>query len=222
MSDYDALFLDAFGTLITVDDPGRRLQAGVAEVLGTTVDLDTAERAFAAEVAHYAANCHRGVDESSLAQLYRECAAIATAELGIELDAAQAVELLGDTIRYVAYPDSEGLIAAAHSGGLTVAVVSNADYTLPAMLAEAGLEVDLAFSSAQTRSSKPDPQIFRHALAAAGTTPERTLMVGDTPDADAEGARAVGMPARIVDRDGIYPDRDDTVGSLTQIAELIR
>ena len=152
--------------------------------------------------------------------LHRECAAIATAELGIELDAAQAVELLGDTIRYVAYPDSEGLIAAAHGGGLTVAVVSNADYTLPRCSQRPG-------SGSTWRSARPG-------LGRASPTPDLPPRAGrrrDDPRANADGGdtpdatprRSRGGHARPDRRPRRHlADRDDTIGALTQIAELIQ
>jgi len=40
---------------------------------------------------------------------------------------------------------------------------------------------------------KPDPYIFRLALERAGTTPEKSLMIGDNLEADILGARAVGL-----------------------------
>lgn len=42
---------------------------------------------------------------------------------------------------------------------------------------------------------KPDPLIFEYALKQAGTTSDRSVMVGDNLVADIHGARAVGMDA---------------------------
>lgn len=42
---------------------------------------------------------------------------------------------------------------------------------------------------------KPDPRIFRMALDATGIAPENGVMIGDSLEADVEGARAVGMQA---------------------------
>jgi putative hydrolase of the HAD superfamily len=41
--------------------------------------------------------------------------------------------------------------------------------------------------------AKPDPAIFRHALALLGTGPERAAFVGDSLDRDIEPARRLGM-----------------------------
>jgi FMN phosphatase YigB (HAD superfamily) len=42
---------------------------------------------------------------------------------------------------------------------------------------------------------KPDPEIFRRTLAAAGVAPADALHIGDNPDADVVGAQGVGMRA---------------------------
>jgi 2-haloalkanoic acid dehalogenase type II len=221
---YDALLLDAFGTLITVDAPAQRLAQAVADELGIDVTLDDAQRAFTAEIGYYADRCHLGRDPASLAALHDECAAIILEELGIDLTPRRAVELLGHAIQYRAYADTAPLLRGASDAGLPVAIVSNADYTLPEMLARAGVEIEPThvFSSAATGSSKPDPGIFEHALAGLDVAAGRALHVGDTPGTDAIGARALGIDVRLIDRDGAYASEGTaTVASLTEILELI-
>lgn len=46
---------------------------------------------------------------------------------------------------------------------------------------------------AELHYSKPDPRIFRWALAQVGVPPHRAMMVGDRVDNDIAGARRVGM-----------------------------
>ncbi|QHI36539.1 Putative HAD-hydrolase YfnB [Kordia antarctica] len=48
---------------------------------------------------------------------------------------------------------------------------------------------------------KPNPIIFNHALALASVSPENTLMIGDSFEADIQGALAVNMHAIHVDFD---------------------
>lgn len=47
-------------------------------------------------------------------------------------------------------------------------------------------------------AAKPDPRIFRHALALENLAPEHCLMVGDDPERDIEPARRLGMAACLV------------------------
>lgn len=48
---------------------------------------------------------------------------------------------------------------------------------------------------------KPNPKIFNHALALANVAPENTVMIGDSFEADIEGALAVNMNVIHVDFD---------------------
>ena len=50
------------------------------------------------------------------------------------------------------------------------------------------------FVSEALEMAKPGPQIFRHACEQLGTTPRRSLYVGDAYAIDVVGARAAGMP----------------------------
>jgi FMN phosphatase YigB (HAD superfamily) len=47
--------------------------------------------------------------------------------------------------------------------------------------------------------------------------PPRAAMVGDTPEDDVQGARALGMRAFLLDRDGRFPGEPDR---LTDLREL--
>jgi putative hydrolase of the HAD superfamily len=222
VSRYDAVLLDAFGTLIDVDQPFVRLRGSVRRHLGAEISADDAERAFRAEMTYYADHCHEGADAATLSALRSRCAAIVLGELGIDADPAAAAALLVDSIAFRAYADVAPLLAGlADAGvGVGVAVVSNWDCSLPEALAAAGIEVARVFTSAASGSSKPDPGIFRLALEALGVAPGRALHVGDTEETDGAGARAAGIDVRIVHRGGGAPAAD-TISALTDVLDLL-
>jgi putative hydrolase of the HAD superfamily len=56
-----------------------------------------------------------------------------------------------------------------------------------------GKHLDLVIISEYVGLWKPDPRIFMLAMERLGTTPDRTVFVGDNPEADIAGARNVGM-----------------------------
>ena len=93
-------------------------------------------------------------------------------------------------------------------------VVSNWDVSLHERLAETGLAplVDGAVASAELGAAKPDPAIFARGLELAGAAPEEAWHVGDSPEADVEGARAAGVTPVLVARDGA-PRRPASCGS---------
>lgn len=220
MSRYDAVLLDAFGTLITIDAPFERLRRSVGRHLGIEVSAAAAEAAFRTEMAYYADHCHEGADAGSLAALRARCAAIVLRDLGIDADPARAAPLLIDAIAFRVYDDVAPLLAGLRTASVRVAVVSNWDCSLPDVLAAAGIEVERVFDSATCGASKPDPAIFHRAVAALGAEPARTLHVGDTEETDGAGARSAGVDVRIVERGG-GTRGPDTITALTDVLSLL-
>jgi putative hydrolase of the HAD superfamily len=62
--------------------------------------------------------------------------------------------------------------------------------------------------------TKPHPEIFQRALALLETEPEDAAMIGDSYEDDIEGARALGMKAFLLDRDGRRLDEPDRLPDL--------
>ena len=83
-------------------------------------------------------------------------------------------------------------------------VVSNWDCSLPGVLEDAGLLglVDAVVSSAEAGAAKPDPAPFRRGLELVGASPGECLHVGDSQRNDVDGARAAGVEAVLLARDG--------------------
>jgi HAD superfamily hydrolase (TIGR01509 family) len=93
---------------------------------------------------------------------------------------------------------THALLGALRDRGLKLGLVSNAidpPDLLHRDLADLGVaeRLDVAVFSSEIGRRKPDPAIFRHALAALGVAPERALMVGDKVAVDIAGAKALGM-----------------------------
>ena len=114
------------------------------------------------------------------------------------------LDALLDSLRFFAYPDAGPALTALRDAGIARVVVSNWDWSLHERLAETGLAplVDGALASAEVGSAKPDGAIFRAALDLAGARPQEAWHVGDTPEADVEGARAAGLRPILIARDG--------------------
>jgi FMN hydrolase / 5-amino-6-(5-phospho-D-ribitylamino)uracil phosphatase len=74
-------------------------------------------------------------------------------------------------------------------------VVSNFYGNLEAVCQDAGLAslFSVLVDSYWVGAEKPDPAIFRVALAALGASPETTVLIGDSLRRDGEGARRTGM-----------------------------
>jgi putative hydrolase of the HAD superfamily len=210
VTDTKAIFLDALGTLVELEPPWVGLRAA----LGNGVPDDRLVNAVRAEMAYYKAHSEEGRDAASLADLRERCARLLSRELGIEVD----TQTLFDAIRFDPYPDATPALRRLREQGLRLICVSNWDCSLPAVLERCGLLelLDGAVSSAEAGARKPDPAIFAAALRMAGCGPEQVLHVGDSAEEDVEGARAVGIEALLLDREG-----GGDVASLEEVAERV-
>ena len=103
------------------------------------------------------------------------------------------------------YDDARPALTELRSRGLRVGLLSNTARDLDVFVAHHGLEVDAVLSSRVHGKTKPHETIFRRMLELLASPPGEAVMVGDTLEDDVEGARAVGMHAVLVDREGRYP-----------------
>jgi HAD superfamily hydrolase (TIGR01509 family) len=175
----DAVTLDAYGTLLELDDPVRFLSA-------LTPEFDAADvaRAFREESEYYRAHAHEGRDEETLLDLRRRCTDVFNRALGSTLTPTEFVGAL----RFVFLPNAIEAVEFFRARGIDVAVVSNWDVNLADHLAP--LDV-MVVTSAEAGAAKPDPAPLRLALERLRVAPARALHVGDSA-ADAESAKAAG------------------------------
>ena len=97
---------------------------------------------------------------------------------------------------------------------LKLGLVSNGVRDLNAFVADHGLDVDVALGSREHGWTKPHESIFRAALERLGVAAAEAAMVGDSPEDDVAGARAVGIRAFLLDRDNRYLDEPDRLPDL--------
>ena len=118
------------------------------------------------------------------------------------------------------FPEVPATLAELRRMGFRLAVVSNWDTRLPLLLARLGLaeSFEAIVVSAAVGREKPDPAIFRAALAALELPAEVAVHVGDHPLEDVEGAMAAGMQALHLDRSGNGGDLRDLEGLLPWLA----
>jgi putative hydrolase of the HAD superfamily len=106
------------------------------------------------------------------------------------------------------YDDVLPTLAALREHGLKLALVSNTARDLDRFVAHHRLDVDGALSSRAHGRVKPHESIFRAMLERLNVQPVEAVMVGDTLEDDVQGARALGMRAFLLDREGRHADAD--------------
>lgn len=215
------------GTLLRLEPPGPALARALLEQHAITVPDERAEAAVAAEIAYYREHHDEGSDRESLAGLRLRCAEVLRAALGpvaAGLDAQGLVPTLMGALRFGVFSDAVPALRALRRAGRRLVAVSNWDCSLPDVLERTGLGalLDGAVASAVVGASKPDPAIFVAGLEAVGVPAGRALHVGDSLEHDVAGARAAGIAAVLLRREGSGPAPAGVrvIGSLAELPGL--
>ena len=147
-------------------------------------------------------------------------------ELGINDEAMtnKLFETFSSFESYRLYDDVKPTLDAIEGAGYRLGLISNFDSWLEKMLME--MEVGHVFNpsiiSGSVGVEKPDPEIYRIAIARSGVVPGRCVHVGDSPRTDMEPAEEVGITPILIDRPGRYPEsRYARIQELTELLPLI-
>jgi putative hydrolase of the HAD superfamily len=112
------------------------------------------------------------------------------------------------------YDDALPVLEALRARGLAIGLISNGQRDLEEFARHHALDVDVAVGSKSHGRTKPHRSIFERALDGLGVAAAETVMVGDSYEDDIEGARALGIRAILLDREGRYPDEPDRIAGL--------
>jgi putative hydrolase of the HAD superfamily len=115
---------------------------------------------------------------------------------------------------FALYEDALPVLEQMRRRGLLIGLISNGQRDLAEFAAHHSLDVDVTVGSLTHGRIKPHPSIFETALAELGVEAGEVVMVGDSYEDDIEGARALGIRAILVDRDGVHPDESDRIDTL--------
>jgi putative hydrolase of the HAD superfamily len=120
------------------------------------------------------------------------------------------------------YEDVLPTVEALRASGLRIGLVSNSSRDVREFARHHGLEVDAGISSFHHGHTKPHASIFQAVLDLLGVEPAGAVMVGDTIADDIEGARALGMRAILLDREGRRPDFEPRIETLDDLFPILR
>ena len=128
-------------------------------------------------------------------------------------------ERFSETACWRLYDEVLAVLEALKRKGHRLAVISNWDSRLPALLEQ--LEISEYFEtivvSALVGYEKPHPEIFRIALERTGLEPSSVIYIGDDLTLDYDGARSAGMRALHLDRDERFEPHAEKIKSLLDL-----
>ena len=139
--------------------------------------------------------------------------------MGGEADGAHAcaVDMVHEWERhenFSLYEDALPVLDELRAHGIKIGLITNGQRDLDEFVVHHALEVDAMVGSKAHGRIKPHPSIFEAALADLGVGPAEVVMVGDSYEDDIEGARALGIRAILLDRDGLHPEEEERIDTL--------
>lgn len=227
-----AVTFDAAGTLIAVAEPVGETYARIAARHGVRADVEAVERRFREAMAAvpplaFPAAAPEQVRECERRWWYdivRRALGMTELDGGLDATFAALFAHYADARAWRVFPEVPEVLATLRARGLRLAVVSNFDARLCALLDQLGVATlfDTIVHSTLVGSAKPDPSIFRTAMARLAVDPSQGLHVGDDLAVDVEGARRAGLRAVLVDRQGRRANTPTGVPVLPSLETLPR
>jgi putative hydrolase of the HAD superfamily len=197
LKEIKAIFFDAGGTLIHLDD------ACICDLIKSEFGIETASARFAraqhlgmSEVARLVAE-----GAGSTEQLKRQFYSVLLPEIGVSTEKLDSVIecVLGRAKAEMLWRKAEAatatVLAELRRRGYKLGVVSNSDGRIESAFTQAGLAdyFDFFIDSFLVGVEKPDPAIFRFAVERAALAPREAAYVGDLYSVDVVGSRAAGL-----------------------------
>lgn len=230
---------DLYDTLVEADPPGWiRFQNALAKN-GFTFTIDQIMPAYTAGQRFFTVENgrlpirDRSEDEVNAFRLNLTGVSMDALRLPTDPDTVErvATTFQDDTrqhgqLGYRTFDDVKDALARLKKQRILRGIISNADSDVTRFCLHMGFaeEMDIIVTSALVGWEKPDARTFYAALEPFNLPAGAVLHVGDQPDSDVAGARAIGMAAALLDRYDQYNDDDigaERVTSLTQLVDLI-
>lgn len=204
------LLLDAMGTLITLRESVGTTYAAAAADHGIAIDPAAIDARFPAIYRAAPPLAFNLSDPRELLEAERLWWGERIREVFQAVDGSAALpsglvvdlfERFAEPQLWRVYPDVPQRLAAWRRQGLRLAVVSNFDRRLHALLGALGLDpwLEVVIVSTEVGAAKPSPVPFVRAMEALQLQPHQVWHVGDQPE-DAEGAARAGVRCLLLKR----------------------
>jgi putative hydrolase of the HAD superfamily len=129
-----------------------------------------------------------------------------------------------DLTNYGLFEDVRPVLTSLAQAGLRLGIVSNFEAWLEDLLAAEGVldHFGVRAISGVEGIEKPDPEIYRRAIARMDVRPEQAVFVGDNPQFDVDPPAAMGMATVLIDRRGRHSDHPGArIEDLRELPDLL-
>jgi len=142
--------------------------------------------------------------------------------------AAASAEFCREFMTYVYLDENANELLQSLHGKYKLGMISN--FAIPEcvheLLKTQNIDklLDVIVVSGAVNKRKPSPEIFENTLKTLGALASETVFVGDTLDADIEGAKSVGMKAVYIQRrieKAVKAQPDQTIKSLVELPKAL-
>jgi len=229
-----AIFFDLHGTLAYFYPPRHEIHMIAARGCGVAVNseavlkaLPLVDETWKNVIMSQGKEAENGQDKNTLGALYEQ-------ELlrrsGVEVTLETAARIIGDfwklVAHFVPYADSIPTLKLLKARGFILGILTNiAGGDVNVICQNLGFTpyLNVAVSSEEVGSGKPDAPIFLKALERAGVEADEAMYVGDQYNTDVVGAWGAGISPVLIDRDNTSPDVNDCprVQSLSEVVALL-
>jgi putative hydrolase of the HAD superfamily len=229
MRKYEAIFFDAANTLLYPFPSVGDIYAEVAGRYGVTTTGAAVQRAFRqawTQMQQWAQHdpVRYGVGEPDGRRFWHALVHEVFVQIALPKDFDAFFDelywLFGRPTVWRLYPECRDVLQTLQQQGYIVGVISNWDIRLLDILQGLDLMqyIQHVSISAMVGWEKPHPEIFQHATAAVAVPPARALHIGDSLQADVQGAQQAGLQPLWLQREGTltadYPTIRDLYGVL--------
>ena len=199
------VFFDVGGTLLNFSIEPSQLFAKILAKRGVSAQPAALYRTMREVEAAYPLPL--GISASSEADYWRAYDGRILERLGLRADDAVLDEVarrFKAELTLDPFPETMAVLRSVKKAKFPMGVISNASHGILGDLKRTGISefFDHVVYSQAVGAAKPDPRIFKEALRQFGVKGPDAWHVGDNPEADVTGARAVGIQPLLVDRDG--------------------
>ncbi|MBM3957149.1 MAG: HAD-IA family hydrolase [Gemmatimonadetes bacterium] len=207
-----AVFFDLYNTIARFDPSREELQARAATEFGISLTAEGVSRGYHTADAFFAATTSSrpiremsGEEQERFFSRYQQLI-LEGAGHDVDLDTAGRMWHRVRSQRYgmKLFEDVIPTFDRLRADGRVVGVISNYARRGAAIAEDLGFagHADFTVTSLEAGAQKPDPAIFRMALARAGVEASGAVHVGDQIESDVQGALAAGIRPVLIDRYG--------------------